>query len=162
MRREGPSRGGGGPRPYWTQRLVGRAPARVLREEARPRRKSEARRRESSPGEVEARRDTFLGDSSPVGTNQERNPVPLFLSPHLFPSSYPPCLDLFSLRLCAFCVFSSNDAPRFDSRPGVLQRHRSVEHQPPRRGVGIDGEVALPLELIEISRRRALEAGVHP
>ena len=52
---------------------------------------------------------------------------------------------------------SENDHGLFrfllDLGPGVAQRHGAVEHQLLRRRVGIDAEVAQPLELIAAARR---------
>ena len=39
-----------------------------------------------------------------------------------------------------------------DLLPGVLERHRAIEHRMPRRRLGIDAEVAEPLELEALPR----------
>src|SRR5208337_3710074 len=45
-----------------------------------------------------------------------------------------------------------------DLGPGIAQRHGPVEDQLARRRIGIDAEIALPLELIPAAFRRAGQA----
>ena len=48
-----------------------------------------------------------------------------------------------------------------DLRPGVSEGDGSVEDGLLRRGVGVDAEVAEPLELVPRARRRVGHAGLH-
>lgn len=66
-----------------------------------------------------------------------------------------------------FCLFRCDDRTsvllllRLDLRPTIPQRHGAVEHQVAGRRIGVEGEIAEPLELDRLAGFNVCDARLH-